>query len=109
MIHGSADDGQTQGDVGGMAKALELQHRQALVMVHGKHGISLVEIFRSEQSVRRQWPQQVHALLPQPLEHRLDDIDFLAAHMPALAGMGVESSYQNAWLGDAELLLQVLM
>ena len=52
VIHGGADDGQAQGDVDRLPEAQVLEHRQALVVIHGEHAVGL----RQVRSGRRPCP-----------------------------------------------------
>src|SRR5690606_2271489 len=107
VIHRGADDGQAQGDVHRLAESLVLEHRQALVVIHGQYRVGMVQILGREESVRRQGAFQQHALATQALEQWDDHIQLLAAQMATLAGMGVQPADQDAWGGQAELGLQV--
>ena len=54
VIHGGADDGQAQGDVDGVPEAQVLEHRQALVVIHGRDTQSVsARCGRDEGRVRR--------------------------------------------------------
>src|SRR5690554_5275142 len=107
VIHRGADDGQAQGDVHRLAESLVLEHRQALVVIHGQYRVGMVQILGREESVRRQGAFQQHALATQALEQWDDHIQLLAAQMATLAGMGVQPADQDAWGGQAEPGLQV--
>jgi hypothetical protein len=43
VIYGSTNDGQAECDIHSFAKAGVFKYRQALIMVHGEHGISASE------------------------------------------------------------------
>ena len=53
MVDGSADDRQAQGDVDRSAEALEFEHRQPLVVIHGQHRVAVLEVLRGKQGVSR--------------------------------------------------------
>ena len=78
-------------------------------MVHGQHRIAVLEVLGGEQGVGGQRADQVQTVAAQACQARLDDVDFLAAHVPAFAGMGVEAADQDARRGNAELVDQVGM
>ena len=109
MVDRGADNRQAKGDVHRRAEAFVLEHGQALIVVHGQHRIAVFQVLGGEQGVGGQRADQVQAVVTQARQARLDDVDFLAAHVPAFAGMGVEAADQDARRGNAELVDQVGM
>jgi hypothetical protein len=84
-------------------KVAYLSTGKALVVIHREHRVGIVEQARHEQRVGRQRAVESHAFGAQRIEHRRDDVDFLAPHVPAFAGVRVEPRHQDARLRDAEL------
>ena len=75
-------------------------------MVHGQHGV-LAAGGRGKCGIGGHRAAQPEPLGPQPFEGRCDDIVLLAAQVPALAGMRVQSAHEDLGLADAEFPAQV--
>ena len=109
MVDRRTDDRQAQGHVDCSAEAFVLEYRQALVVVHRQHRVAVLQIFGGKQGIGRQRPAQVHAFGAQAGQGRLDDVDFLAAQVAALARVRVKATHQYARVGNAELVAHVGM
>src|SRR5690606_30008639 len=95
---------QSESDIDGGAKALVLQHRQPLIVIHGENRIRVFQMARREQSVSRESVAQMPAaLLAQTRDHRIDDFQLFPAQMTAFSRVGIETADQNARLRNAEL------
>jgi hypothetical protein len=106
VIDRGADDGQAERDVDAVLEGGVLEHRQALVVVHREHGVgrpARCAATACRPAAGRRGP----CLRRAAFEHRRDDLDLLAAHVPAFAGMRVEPGHQDARPRDAELAAQV--
>ncbi len=101
--------GRPERDIDAAAEAGVLEHRQALVVVHGQHRVAVRERVRHEQGVGRQRADELHALGAQALEHRDDDVDLLAPHVAALARVRVEAGDQDARRVQPEVVDEVGM
>src|SRR3546814_8602951 len=69
--------------------------------------VGIVQVFRREQRVGGQGADRVDAGRARSAQCGLDDVDFLAAEMSGLAGMGIEAADQDAWPRDTEAATQV--
>ena len=107
MVHRGTNDGHAQRDVDRRAKALVLEHRQALIVIHGQYRIGVFKICRGKHAVGRQRANQIHSLRAQPVQYRNDDVDFLAAKVAILTGMRIETTNNDARVLDAELVGQL--
>ena len=62
MIDRGTNQWQAQGDIDALAEGGVLQYRQALIVVHGEHRVSLVQHARGEQRICRVRTADTHAL-----------------------------------------------
>src|SRR3546814_6751322 len=69
-----------------------LVRSQSLVVIHRQHRVGIVQVFRREQRVGGQGADRVDAGRARSAQCGLDDVDFLAAEMSGLAGMGIEAA-----------------
>src|SRR3546814_13768411 len=74
-----------------------LVRSQSLVVIHRQHRVGIVQVFRREQRVGGQGADRVDAGRARSAQCGLDDVDFLAAAMSGLAGLGIEAADQDAW------------
>ena len=78
-----------------LPKLAYFEHRQPLIVVHRQHAVAAREHLRREQRIGRQRSFQVHARQAQLVQHRGNDLDFLAAEVAALAGVRVQTGDQE--------------
>jgi hypothetical protein len=90
-----------------MGEITVLQHRQALIVIHGEDRVHVRELRRDEGGVRGYRAAQAHPPCRQIPDHRFDHLDFLAPQMPGFAGMRVQAADQNTRVGDAEFVAQI--
>ena len=109
VIHRSANDRQPQGDIDRPAEARVFQHGQALIVIHGKNRVAIIQHLGVEGSIGGQGSEQVHARCPQLLQHRNERVDFLPAHVTTFTRVRVQPQYGNARCCYAEFALQVAM
>ena len=107
VVDGGADEGQTQSDVHAFAEASVLEYGQALVVVHGEHGVDGFLADAREQGVGGQRANQREPFAAQEVEHGFDHFDFLTAEVAGFASVRVEAGDGDARLSDAELASQV--
>ena len=105
MVDRGADKRQSQGDINGASKTAVLEHRQALVMIHGQNGIAVSNSAAIKHGICRQWTVQVNAFFTQVLQCRNNGVQLLPAKMTAFTGMRVEPAHFNVRLRDPEALL----
>ena len=77
-------------------------------MIHRQEGIDPLQVLWRKRGVGGQRPGESNAPFPTGVQHRSDDLDFLAPHVPALTGMGVQSQHRNVGLADGEIVLQIV-
>src|SRR5690606_41042948 len=106
VVNRSADQRQSEGDVHRPAKTLELEYGQSLVVVHGEHGVAVLQVPGGEQGIRRQGSLGIDPCASADVEGGDDGVDFLAAEVSALPGMGIEAANEYPGLGDGEVLAQ---
>jgi hypothetical protein len=107
VIDARPQDGQSQGDVHRVAEAHMLDYRQALIVIHRDDHIGGPQKVGSKRRIRRHRPLNVQTLRPQFLNDGLDHLDLLAAQMPGLAGVRIESEYGDSRCGHGEMPLHV--
>ena len=78
VIHRGAHKRQPQGDVDAFAEAGLFQHRQALVVIHGQHGIGALQHKGLKERVGRIGAVDIHAAGTQCFQRGDDDVDFFA-------------------------------
>jgi len=88
--------------VDGLAKAHVLQHRQALVVIHGQHGVRLLQPRRGKQCIGWQRSAQAHAVFAQRFQRRRYHADFLVAQVAIFSRMRVQTGDQNMRIAQAE-------
>jgi hypothetical protein len=93
---GGADDGQPQRHVDAGAEARVLEHRQALVVVHGEDAIAILQPPWMKQGIGRQRPGEGKAFGAKLFEHRVDRVGFFAAQETGLARVRVQARHQDA-------------
>src|SRR5699024_2195822 len=109
VVHGSAYERQSEGQVHRFSKASVFEHGEPLIVVHGQNRIMTLQQVWLKGRVGGQWACQLKTLATQRLQHGKDDILLLVAQMPSLAGVGVKPENQYARLFQSELALQVVM
>ena len=109
MVDRGAHDGQAERHIHAGAEARKLEHRQALVVIHGEHAIDVGEQARLEQGVGRVRAARFDAERADAFERRGDEVAFLGTQMPAFARMRVEAGDGDARLGDAEFGAQIVL
>src|SRR3546814_6839611 len=77
------------------------------MVFRSQHHVGIGMIFRLEQRVGGQGADRVDVGRARSAQCGLDDVDFLAAEMSGLAGMGIEAADQDAWPRDTEAATQV--
>ena len=92
-----------------MSETRVLEHRQALVVVHGEDGIEVLQVPWHEGAVRRQRADQVEPFVAQLFDDRGDRVDFLTAHVAAFTGMRIQAEHGDARLLDGKVPAQVGM
>ena len=101
VVHRGAHDGQPQRHVHRVAEAGVLEHRQALVVVHGQHHVVVRQRARHEHGVGRQRAVDQHAGGARALDGGRDHVAVLGAEMAALAGVRIEAAHGDARPRDA--------
>jgi methylmalonyl-CoA mutase cobalamin-binding domain/chain len=81
VIDGRADDRQAQRHVDGVAEAGVLQHRKALVVIHGQHGVAARQFARHEGGVGGNWAEGVDTRRTSADDGRADDPQFLVTEV----------------------------
>src|SRR2546427_9208075 len=107
VVDRGADERQAEGHVHAASKARVFEHREALVMVDGKHAIGVLQPPGHEQRVRGNRPARRDARGRGGGNGRRDDLDVLASEMPRLSAMRVEPGDENARPRDTETPTQV--
>ena len=103
MIGRGAEERQAQRDVHAAVEIQRLDRDQRLVVVHADRGVVPAARGGVEHRVGGQRSAQVHAFAAQPVQHRNDHLDFLAADLAAFARMRVQPRHGQPWRGQAEL------
>ena len=88
VVHGCANDRQTQRDIDAVAKAGVFQNGQTLVMVHRKHSI-LVAGCRGESSIGRNRTADLMACRRELINHRRNDVAVLMAQVAIFSGINL--------------------
>ncbi len=85
-----------------------LEHRQALVVVHGQHDIVGSQVTRHEQRVGGYRAIDVQPHCAGLRDRGADDALFFVAEMPTLAGVWIEAAHRDARSREAPIVLQIL-
>lgn len=96
MIHGSANDGQAEGDIGAAFEVEEFERDMALVMVHADDGVEFAFEGLLEDGVGREWPVSVEAVRASSVDGRGDFVGILGAEGIIFTGVRVESGDGDA-------------
>jgi hypothetical protein len=107
VVDRGADDRQAQRHIDRLPEAGVLEHRQALVVVHGQHRVERRQVRGREQGIGRQRPGQVKTLRARGGKRRGDHVDLLASQVAPLAGVRIQAAHGDARPGDAEPAAQV--
>ena len=108
MIHRGAHKGQPQCDVDAFTEAGVFQHRQALVVIHGQHGIGALQHKGLKERVGRIGAVDIHAAGAQCFQRGDNDVDFFMPQMAAFAGVRVEAGNEDIRVFHAEFAAQIL-
>src|SRR5574341_234764 len=102
VIDGGAHERQAERDVHAAAEGSVLEHRQALIVIHGEHAGGALQALRHEKRVRRQRADRVDAGFRRLRDRGRDDVAILGAEVARFAAVRVQSRDQDARLLDAD-------
>ena len=108
MIDGGADKGQAEGDVYAFAETGVFEHRQPLVVIHGKDDIGIFKQEGLEHGIGRIRAACVYAFGLQGMKCRKTGVELFGSQMAAFAGVGIEAGNKDDLFGYAELMAQVV-
>src|SRR6476659_4463061 len=91
MIRRLPDDRKAKSDIHGIFEMKRLDRDQRLVMVHAQSRVVIGTGTQVEHGIRRVRATDAPALCRKSRDCRLDDVEFLAAELTALAGVRVET------------------
>lgn len=105
VVRAGAGLGQAEGDIHGGVEVEQLERNEALVVIHGEHGIELALGGVTENGIRHGGSAEGRSSeLVQMVNGRADDADFLVAERAVLPGVGIESGDGDARVTDAAAL-----
>ena len=106
MVGRGTDDRQAGREVDTAVEGQRLEGDQALVVIHGQHGVETALHVDAEESVGRVGPEGQDFLFVCCLDGRGDGFDFLGAEGTAVTGVRIEAHHGNLRLVHAKVAAQ---
>ena len=109
MIDRRSDQGKPQGDVDTLSESGIFQYRQALIVVHGKNAVCILQETGLEQGICGKWTASVNASLPCFFQCRRNHVNLFHTKVTVFTCMRVQACNQYFWRSDPEFVFEIIV
>ena len=108
VIGAGTHNWQADSHIDGFVPAEQFHRNQPLIVVHGHHQVPLARRRCNEYRVTRKWTVGINTYAPRGLDRRANDTSLFVTKHAVLACMRIQTADRNAWLGNTQLLTELM-